>query len=297
MDIAVLSDIHANHVALQACFEYCISKGITNYVLLGDYVTDGPFPEKTMETLYMLRQHFNCTFIRGNREQYLLDFRARGETGWKPGSASGALLYTYEHLTVRDLNFFDSMPIYTEWRQTGYPSFELCHGSPSDVSEILKKDGRNTRKVLSQLKTELLLHGHFHVQESFELRGKRCVNPGSVGIPWYHGGKTQMAVLHGDGREWVVELKQLEYDREALVKSFEESGIMEKAPAWCAVTLHTIRTGIDLNETVLLRAMQLCREDRGTASWPDIPEIYWAFALRENKIDLMGNEMEEKKEA
>ena len=72
---------------------------------------------------------------------------------------------------------------------------------------------------------------------------------------------------------------------------------MEKAPAWCAVTLHTIRTGIDLNETVMLRAMQLCREDRGTASWPDIPEIYWAFALRENKIDLMGNEMEEKKEA
>ena len=125
MDVAVFSDIHSNHIALQTCFDYCVSKGITRFILLGDYVTDGPFPDKTLELLYMLRQYFKCTFIRGNREQYLLDYRKKGEEGWKNGSASGSLLYTFEHLSVRDLNFFDTMPIYTEWKEEGFPPIEV----------------------------------------------------------------------------------------------------------------------------------------------------------------------------
>ena len=66
---------------------------------------------------------------------------------------------------------------------------------------------------------------------------------------------------------------------------------MERAPAWCALTLHTLRTGVDLSEAVTLRAMQLCREERGRAEWPNIPEIYWAFALREMRIDLNGRDI------
>ena len=58
--------------------------------------------------------------------------------------------------------------------------------------------------------------------------------------------------------------------------------------------MHTVRTGRDLNETVKLRAMQLCREERGQAVWPDIPEEYWARALLEYRIDLKGREIQTK---
>lgn len=291
MELAVFSDIHANHIALQTCFDYCVAKGITRFIFLGDYVTDCPFPQKTMELLTTIRQYFHCHFIRGNREQYLLDYRKGGEKGWKNGSASGALLYTYENLTVRDLNFFDTLPYYMEVREEGVPALEICHGSPGNVSELMFRDKRNTRSILSRLKTEYLLHGHNHIQEAYEYRDKHCWNPGSIGIPWGHDGKTQFMILHGSPSEWEYEHVVLEYDREALFKEFEESGIMERAPAWCAVTMHTLRTGIDLNETILLRAMQLCKEERGEAKWPDIPEIYWAFALRERRIDLNGRDI------
>ena len=60
--------------------------------------------------------------------------------------------------------------------------------------------------------------------------------------------------------------------------------------------MHTIRTGKDLNEMVLLRAMRLCEEERGEARWPDIPEKYWAIALKENYIDLSGKEIPHKAE-
>ena len=137
----------------------------------------------------------------------------------------------------------------------------------------------------------MLIHGHTHIQGSYIYRGKKAVNPGSIGIPWYYGGKTQFCILHGTGKNWEEEYIQLEYDRKKILRDFKESGITSYAPAWAAVTMHTIRTGKDLNQTVLLRAMRLCEQERGTVRWPNIPEKYWAIALKENYIDLNGKEI------
>lgn len=38
MNIAVLSDIHGNHIALEACMEYLEKQDIDAYCFLGDYV-------------------------------------------------------------------------------------------------------------------------------------------------------------------------------------------------------------------------------------------------------------------
>ncbi len=291
MDIAVFSDIHGNHTALQACFDKSVSKGITNFLLLGDYVTDCPNPQKTMEMIYMLRKYFTVWMIRGNREEYLLDYRKKGDNIWKKGSASGSLLYTYKNLTTKDLNFFDSMPNYSVWRKDGYPSFEYCHGSPSSSREVMLPNGRNTRRIVTHLKTSLLVHGHHHEQSCCSFRDKRAINPGSIGVPWSYGGRTQFCILHGNNKTWEEEFFQLEYDRKEILKEFSSSGLMEIAPAWSAVTMHTIRTGIDLNEKVLLRATQLCEQEMGFAKWPDIPERYWALALKECNIDLSGKDI------
>ncbi|MBO4456818.1 MAG: metallophosphoesterase family protein [Butyrivibrio sp.] len=294
MDIAVFGDIHGNHSALQACIDYAVGRGITNFVLLGDYVTDCPNPQKTMELIYVLKQYFNTYIIRGNREEYLLAYKKTGAGNWKKGSASGSLLYTYENLTDKDFNFFDSIPNYGKFEMKGMPSFEYCHGSPESTSELLMREKRNTKKVLAHLNTPLLLHGHVHIQDTYVYRGKKAVSPGSIGVPWYHGGKTQFCILHGNGKTWEEELIQLDYDRKEILKEFKESGLCNIAPAWAAVTMHTIRTGIDLNETILLRAMRLCEQERGAAKWPDIPEKYWAIALKENYIDLAGKEIPHK---
>ena len=82
-DFAVFSDIHGNHSALQAAIDYACGRGITNFVLLGDYVTDCPNPQKTLEKIYVLKQYFNTYIIRGNREEYLLNYKNSGEVGWR----------------------------------------------------------------------------------------------------------------------------------------------------------------------------------------------------------------------
>lgn len=294
MDIAVFSDVHSNHSALQACIDYCMGKGITNYVLLGDFVGDGPNPEKTMELIYVLQQYFKCYIVKGNREDQLLKFRKNKDDSFIKGSGSGAMLYTYEKLKDKDFNFFDSLSIYGAYAPKKLPGFEYCHGSPTDVSELLFGDKRNTKRAIGKLKTGLLLHGHTHVQECFSYRDKKAVNPGSIGLPWNHSGMTQFAVLHSTSSGFDEELIRLKYDKSEILKEYENSELREYAPAWTALSMHTIRTGVDVSESVLLQAMRLCEQERGVVRWPNIPEKYWADALKENYIDLSGKDIPRK---
>ena len=38
MELAVLADIHSNHVALEKCMEYALERGISDFLFLGDYL-------------------------------------------------------------------------------------------------------------------------------------------------------------------------------------------------------------------------------------------------------------------
>ena len=56
---------------------------------------------------------------------------------------------------------------------------------------------------------------------------------------------------------------------------------VEKAPVWCKVSEHLLKTGEISHGTVLARAMALCEEKTGVCNWPDIPEMFWDQAINE----------------
>lgn len=72
MDIAVLSDIHGNGIAPQACMEYLKKHPVDAYCFLGDYVGEFPGIRRVMDTLYELQENFPCYMLRGNKEGYML---------------------------------------------------------------------------------------------------------------------------------------------------------------------------------------------------------------------------------
>ena len=49
MRIAVISDIHGNHIALEECLRYLETQRVDRYVFLGDYLGEFPYQQKTME--------------------------------------------------------------------------------------------------------------------------------------------------------------------------------------------------------------------------------------------------------
>lgn len=134
MKLGFISDIHSNYRAFKACLDYFEKENVDTYFLLGDYVSDTAYPEKTMELIYELKKRHKCIIIRGNREEYFIN-NEMSPTGWHDGSATGNLLYTREHLTAEDISFFKTLPIVERFEVNGYPSITVCHGSPKSDRE------------------------------------------------------------------------------------------------------------------------------------------------------------------
>lgn len=62
MEIAVFSDIHGNYAAFERCIEYASSRNINTFIFLGDYLGEFPYPQKTMEMIYALKETHTCFF-------------------------------------------------------------------------------------------------------------------------------------------------------------------------------------------------------------------------------------------
>lgn len=282
MKIAVLSDIHGNHVGLEKCVEYALAEGIKEFVFLGDYVGDMAYPQKTMEMLYKLQSKYKCYFIKGNKEDYWLTYKANGEQGWKENnSTTGALLYTYSNLTSKDLEFFNSLSHTTEMAFEGMSNITICHGSPNRANEKLLPNDENTLAIIDRDKNSLIIFGHTHRQVCIEHNGKKAINPGSVGVPLRSAGKAQFMILFDEDGQWNYRFVSLDYDIEKMIAEADESGLSQRAPYWCAVTAYVLRTGMSSHATVLGRTMSLCKAETGVCNWPEIPEKYWEQAVNE----------------
>lgn len=154
MKIAVLSDIHGNYIALEECINYALDKGIDTFLFLGDYLGELAYPQKTMKFLYSLKEKYQCWFIKGNKENYWLNY----DQTWKENdSTTGALYYTYHNLTDTDMDFFHKLNDKEELSFNGLPSITICHGSPNRVNEKLLPDNENTFSIMDNNKADYIL--------------------------------------------------------------------------------------------------------------------------------------------
>lgn len=282
MELAVLSDIHGNYAALERCLEYALGRHVQAFIFLGDYLGEFPYPQKTMEMLYALKEQYPCYFIRGNKEDYWLDRAYHPNCPWKDGNHTvGALQYCYEHLTKRDLDFFQALPISQEIQFENAPAILACHGSPNRNNEKMVPGHEKTLQVMVECTSQYILCGHTHEQGIISHGDQVAFNPGSVGISLHSGGKAQFMLLHQKLQEWTYEMISLDYDKEQIIKEMQESGLEQVAPYWMQVTKHLIQTGEISNGSVLTRAIQLCTEETGKCDWCNVPDRYWEKAIAE----------------
>lgn len=227
MRIAVISDIHANYKAFEAFLAYIEEHPVDAVIGLGDYVTDCPYPERTMQLLYGMMEKYPCYLIRGNREEYLLD-NEKNPQGWHICSPNGALYYTSLHVTGEDLAFFDSLPSTKRLQLGDCPELTICHGAPEEIrgNFIFQKDLKD--QVMRELPTGYLLGGHSHQQEASQMYGKWYINPGSLGLAMADkGGYAEFALLESSADGWKPQLLSIPYDLEGFLRDFAESGLEE----------------------------------------------------------------------
>ena len=277
MRIATLGDIHSNHFALEACLDYLEKQKIEYLFFLGDYVSDCPCPQKTMALLREAETRFKTVFIRGNREEYMLDRRDGKHSDWSYGSKFGSLFYTYENLTKADLDWFDSLPITRRIELEGIAPFDICHGTVHTSRFFVAPNTKVADEVLERLETDTLLCAHSHEQFAYYHGGKAMINGGSVGVSKNTAGHADLATLDYDGKAWIPRLESIPYDLDQAVKEFHDSGFMDCAGVWARCILRCLTDG----KMYTIRCLDTVAELRKQTGLDDRDEKIWEIAAKE----------------
>ena len=241
MRVAVLSDIHSNYHAFKACYEDAVKCGAETFIFLGDYVSDLSEPQRTMDLVYETQSKYPTVCLRGNREGYMLDCES-GRSRFVHGSKSGSLLFTYEHLRKKDMEFIRGLRISDTIEIEGV-RIEIAHAAMDNDRFYFDNNDGHTADIFPQMKCDYLLTGHSHKQYIQQNAGRTIINPGSVGIPQDGTRNPQYALLDVADGTVSCEFREVPYDMTDAIHSQFASGLVDYAKYWAIGILYDIITG------------------------------------------------------
>lgn len=105
MKLALLSDIHANVQALDACLEHAWLNGCDRFALLGDFVGYGGDPGAVMQKVMALAEG-GAVVVRGNHDAMAVDPPAQPQ---QMGDSTAR--WTHEQLTPPQREFLATLPL------------------------------------------------------------------------------------------------------------------------------------------------------------------------------------------
>lgn len=196
--IALLSDIHANLVALEAVLADL--PRVDALWVLGDTVGYGPDPQ---DTLALLRER-GATLVAGNHDRAIAT--GEGLALFNPAARAAAVLHR-TWLCAEDRDLLAALPITLEPAE----GYFVCHGSPRDPLWEYVFDARTAAEAMTATSATRCCVGHTHIPAVFRTgSGRTMVNPGSVGQPRDGDPRSSYALL--DEASGQLELRRVEYD-------------------------------------------------------------------------------------
>lgn len=184
MLVAILSDIHANREALEACLRHAKERGVEQYAQLGDLVGYGADPGAVIERLQELGDVWS---VAGNHDKWVL-----GEGDVTDNDARAALGWTRGVLTHAQRGFLEAMPLTRRVER-----LLLVHSSaarPHEFPYVRGTDG--ARESLRATDASHTFVGHVHEQRLYYL--------GADGRAYGFVPTPGVAIPVGAHRKWLV---------------------------------------------------------------------------------------------
>lgn len=244
MRLLVVSDIHANLEALEACLD--AAPEYDQVFNLGDIVGYGANPNEVAAR----SRDLGTVFVRGNHDKACSGLSNLHDFNPIAGQAA---LWTREKLTPEHLEFLRELP---PGPITPLNNLQLVHGSPRDEDEYILL-ASEAYLMLAQLSVPLVFFGHTHVQRCFQLepgspgkslvpaprqgKGKQTVkfelkegvrymvNPGSIGQP--RDNDPRAAFLVYDQEENSITFYRVPYDIPRAQQKIISAGLPERLAA------------------------------------------------------------------
>jgi len=235
MRYLVLTDIHANLEALEACLTDAQPRRYDQTLVLGDLVGYGGDPNAVVELVQKLEP---TAIVRGNHDKVACGLeQAEGFNA----VAKSAAKWTLEVLKPDHRDWLCALP---EGPIDVDEVVQICHGSPFDEDAYIF-DETDAIRALKCSNRQLCLFGHTHYPVTFELSAdgfdtmgsasaptmqvqmkdgcKYLINPGSVGQP--RDGDPRAAYAIVDTAVRLVELYRTQYDVQEAQNKVVKAGL------------------------------------------------------------------------
>lgn len=313
MTYAIISDVHANEIALLAVLDDARNCGAKKVICLGDVVGYGPEPEKTVDII----RRATVMSLAGNHDDAVT---GRMDSSDFIDLAADAVARHREALSPENLEWLKNCP-YTFRAKT----FACSHGDfTSPKSFLYVTDEAEAAANFAARKEQLMFVGHSHVPgifltgtsgkvyalcpSDFTIEdGKRyIVNPGSVGYPRTDGNTCESTYVIYDDVERTVTFRHIPFT----VRSVMQTGRNQKrtkkrviaaiavaaslaagAIAWFAAPDERIETvtevvtnNVKTVEIVTNRVASIAHTDIATSCdiQPDVKKVQIQIKLKKN---------------
>jgi predicted phosphodiesterase len=231
----VLSDIHANLEALDACLADADIRGYDDVLILGDVVGYGADPNAVIERVRELEP---IALVRGNHDKVSVGLESAD--GFN-AVARAAARWTTDALTPSNREWVAALP---RGPLIVDDDIQICHGSPVDEDEYIFGPSEAQLALLTTTRN-ICLFGHTHYPAVFQsLNGtmegtrvasaveaeivlrtglKYLINPGSVGQP--RDGDPRAAYAIVDAPAGRIEMVRLPYPVQVAQDKIRKAGL------------------------------------------------------------------------
>jgi diadenosine tetraphosphatase ApaH/serine/threonine PP2A family protein phosphatase len=235
MRYLVLTDIHANLEAMEACLAAAASRGYDRALVLGDLVGYCADPNAVIARTQALD---SAAIVRGNHDKVACGLE---QADGFNSVAKRAAYWTHEQLTPANREWLAALP---RGPVVVDDVVEICHGSPFDEDAYIF-DELDAVRALKTSQRPLCLFGHTHWPVTFELAdgrvdtigaadaahevitlkagAKYLLNPGSVGQP--RDGDPRAAYALVDTAAMKIELFRVDYPIETTQAKVLKAGL------------------------------------------------------------------------
>lgn len=221
MKLGVISDIHSNLPALKEVLADLEAEKVEGYLVLGDIVGYGPYPNECIEVLQKLP---NSAIIVGNHDWAVIELE---DISQFHEEARQACLWTRSILTPDACAYIGSLEYIIHNGQ-----YMLVHGSPRDPLDEYLINVERFEKNIPFLKADICFIGHSHLPLHFTKQKEsgnmeigaigeqevlalvpevvHVINPGSVGQPRDRDPRASYGIFDTQDLKFV--LKRRAYD-------------------------------------------------------------------------------------
>jgi predicted phosphodiesterase len=231
--IAVLSDIHGNLLALDACLADLDSQGgAEGIAVAGDMCDGGPKPKKVLQRL----EEIGATCIRGNKDRCLSDDEALRALSQ---SDQNRMSWTRKELGERWLSWLRDLPFALRLGEDDNQLL-IVHANPKNDTEHLWPDADDAllERLVGDEHATAVAFGHLHLPYVRMWRGRLLVDVASAGLPKDGDPRACYAIFTEREGGWEVKHRRVPFDVKKVATQLSDCGIPESAELIATLRRH-----------------------------------------------------------